>query len=64
MTAKELCPSAATVVDLQARVPLEPEKFADLVAVVGDPIAEITELERISVRDEGRPSVRNDIASH
>lgn len=43
---------------------LEPGKFADLVAVAGDPIADITELERVKfVMKDGRV-VRNDLAAH
>jgi len=43
---------------------VEPGKFADLIAVAGDPIADISELERVQfVMKEGQV-VRNDPASH
>ena len=57
--------SAAEMLGWQDRVgAVEPGKFADLVAVAGDPIADITELERVRfVMKDGRV-VRNDLASH
>jgi imidazolonepropionase-like amidohydrolase len=43
---------------------IEPGKFADIVAVAGDPIADITELERVRfVMKEGQV-VRNNLATH
>ena len=57
--------NAAEMLGWQDRVgSIEPGKFADLVAVTGDPIADITELERVRfVMKDGRV-VRNDLASH
>jgi imidazolonepropionase-like amidohydrolase len=43
---------------------VEPGKFADLVAVAGDPIADISELERVRFVMKGGQVVRNDLASH
>ena len=43
---------------------IEPGKFADLVAVAGDPVADIGELERVRfVMKDGRV-VRNDLPLH
>ena len=57
--------SAAEMLGWQDRVgAVEPGKFADLVAVAGDPISDITELERVRfVMKDGRV-IRNDLASH
>jgi imidazolonepropionase-like amidohydrolase len=43
---------------------LEPGTFADLVAVAGDPIADISELERVRFVMKDGQVVRNDLASH
>jgi len=40
---------------------IEPGKFADLVAVAGDPIADITELEHVRFVMKGGQTVRNDL---
>ena len=53
--------NAAEMLGWQDRIgAIEPGKFADLVAVAGDPIADITELERVRfVMKDGRV-IRND----
>jgi imidazolonepropionase-like amidohydrolase len=43
---------------------IEPGKFADLVAVAGDPAADIGELERVRFVMKGGQVVRNGLASH
>jgi imidazolonepropionase-like amidohydrolase len=57
--------NAAEMLGWQDRVgAVEPGKFADLVAVAGDPIANITELERVRFVMKDGQVVRNDFASH
>ncbi len=55
--------SAAAMLGWQDRVgAVEPERFADLIAVAGDPIADITELERVRFVMKNGQVVRNDLA--
>jgi len=57
--------NAAEMLGWQDRVgAVEPGKFADLVAVAGDPISDITELERVRFVIKDGQVVRNDLASH
>jgi imidazolonepropionase-like amidohydrolase len=57
--------NAAEMLGWQDRVgAVEAGKFADLVAVAGDPIADITELERVQFVMKNGQVVRNDFASH
>jgi imidazolonepropionase-like amidohydrolase len=52
---------AATLMGWQDRVgSIEPGKFADIVAVSGDPLADISELERVRFVMKGGQVVRND----
>ena len=54
--------NAAEMLGWQDRVgAVEPGKFADLVAVAGDPIADITELERVRFVMKGGQVVRNEL---
>jgi imidazolonepropionase-like amidohydrolase len=54
--------NAAEMLGWQDRVgAIEPRKFADLVAVAGDPIADITELERVRFVMKDGKVFRNDI---
>jgi imidazolonepropionase-like amidohydrolase len=56
--------NAAEMLGWQDRVgAVEPGKFADLVAVGGDPIADISELERVQFVMKDGQLVRNDLAS-
>ena len=56
---------AAEMVGWQDKVgAIEPGKFADLVAVPGDPVTDVTELERVRFVMKNGEGVRNDFASH
>jgi imidazolonepropionase-like amidohydrolase len=57
--------NAAEMLGWQDRIgSIEPGKFADIVAVSGDPIADVTELERVRFVMKGGQVVRNDLSSH
>jgi imidazolonepropionase-like amidohydrolase len=57
--------NAAEMLGWQDRIgSIEPGKFADLVAVAGDPIADITEIERVRFVMKDGQVVRNDLTSH
>ncbi|HET6266850.1 MAG TPA: amidohydrolase family protein [Acidobacteriota bacterium] len=57
--------SAAEMLGWQDRIgAIEPGKFADLVAVTGDPISDISELERVRFVMKDGQVIRNDLASH
>jgi imidazolonepropionase-like amidohydrolase len=56
--------NAAEMLGWQDRIgSVEPGKFADLVAVAGDPIADINELERVRFVMKDGQVIRNDLAS-
>src|SRR5205814_8562140 len=57
--------NAAEMLGWQDRIgAVEPGKFADLVAVAGDPVADITELERVKFVMKNGEVVRNGLTSH
>lgn len=57
--------NAAEMLGWQDRIgAIDPGKFADIVAVAGDPIADIAELERVRFVLKDGQVVRNDPASH
>jgi imidazolonepropionase-like amidohydrolase len=57
--------SAAEMLGWQDRVGgVEAGKFADLVAVAGDPLEDISELERVRFVMKGGQVIRNDLAPH
>jgi imidazolonepropionase-like amidohydrolase len=48
--------------DWAARVgTIEPGRFADLIAVAGDPLADVTELERVAFVMKGGVVIRNSL---
>jgi imidazolonepropionase-like amidohydrolase len=56
--------NAAEMLGWQDRIgAVEPGKFADLVAVAGDPLADITELERVRFVMKDGQQVRNDLVT-
>ncbi len=57
--------NAAELLGWQDRVgAVEPGKFADIVAVAGDPVADISELQRVRFVMKDGQVVRNDFVSH
>lgn len=57
--------NAAEMLGWQDRIgAIEPGKFADLVAVSGDPIADITEIERVRFVMKGGQVVKNELVTH
>jgi imidazolonepropionase-like amidohydrolase len=53
--------NAAEMLGWQDRIgAIEPGKFADLIAVAGDPVADITELERVRFVMKDGEVIRND----
>jgi len=57
--------NAAEMLGWQDRIgAIEPGKFADLIAVTGDPVSDITEIERVRFVMKGGQVVRNELASH
>jgi imidazolonepropionase-like amidohydrolase len=61
---RSITSNAAEMLGWQDRIgAIEPGKFADLVAVSGDPVADITELERVRFVMKGGQVVRNDLAA-
>lgn len=59
---RKLCPELLGWQDTVGAI--EPGKFADLVAVAGDPVADIGELERVRFVMKNGEVVRNDLRSH
>lgn len=56
--------SAAELLGWQDRVgTIEPNKFADLIAVAGDPLQDISELERVKFVMKGGKVIKNEVAS-
>ena len=64
-TMRAITVNAAEMLGWQDRVgAVEPGKFADLVAVSGDPLADISELQRVRFVMKDGQVVRNDLAAH
>ena len=62
---RSITSSAAEMLGWQNRIgTVEPGKFADLVAVSGDPIADIGELERVRFVMKGGQVIRNELSPH
>jgi imidazolonepropionase-like amidohydrolase len=57
--------SAADLMGWQDKVgSIEAGKYADIIAVAGDPVADVTELERVKFVMKGGAVVKNDLATH
>ena len=57
--------NAAEMLGWQDRIgAIEPGEFADLVAVSGDPIADVYELERVKFVMKDGQVIRNDFSAH
>jgi imidazolonepropionase-like amidohydrolase len=57
--------NAAEMLGWQDRIgAIEPGKFADVVAVAGDPLADIAEIERVRFVMKNGDVVKNDFAAH
>jgi imidazolonepropionase-like amidohydrolase len=57
--------NAADLMGWQDKVgSIEAGKYADIIAVAGDPIADITELERVKFVMKGGAMIKNDLAKH
>jgi imidazolonepropionase-like amidohydrolase len=55
----------AEVLGWQDRIgSLDKGKYADIIAVSGDPLADITELERVKFVMKGGKIIRNDLLPH
>ncbi len=55
--------SAAEMLGWQDRIgTIEPGRFADLIAVAGDPLTDVTELERVRFVMKGGQVIKNDVA--
>jgi imidazolonepropionase-like amidohydrolase len=62
---RALTSNAAEMLGWQDRIgSIEPGKLADIVAVSGDPVADITELERVRFVMKGGQMIRDDFSSH
>src|SRR5207248_1156444 len=62
---RSITANAAEMLGWQDKVgAVEPGKFADLIAVAGDPVGDITELERVKFVMKNGGVVRNDLTSH
>lgn len=62
---RSITTNAAEMLGWQDRIgAIEPGKFADLIAVSGNPLSDVTELERVRFVMKGGQLVRNDLVSH